>query len=114
MGKRNKWRTVFLPGRVTEALQAHWADRGQDFSFGLSDLPLLSPLVVPSTDSAQARHVTDRGVLKEVGFSADGLYQVIKSTLRRMADDDSLELEDADRERLQRAAPHAFRHTERS
>jgi site-specific recombinase XerD len=111
LGKRNKWRTVFLPGRVAEALQAHWADRGQDFSFGLADLPLLSPLVVPSTASAQARQGTDQGRLKEVGFSAEGLYQVIKSALRRMADDDCLDVEDADRERLRNAAPHAFRHT---
>jgi integrase len=49
--------------------------------------------------------------LKEVGFSAEGLYQVIKSALRRMADDDCLDVEDADRERLRNAAPHAFRHT---
>lgn len=111
LGKRNKWRTVFLPQRVIETIQAHWEDRGQDFSFGISDLPLLSPLIAPATRSAQAKHVDHQGGMKGVEFSPDGLYQLIKTGLKRIADDPCLKLDEDDRKRLRQAGPHAFRHT---
>ena len=111
LGKRNKWRTVFPSRRAIEALQAHWLDRGQDFSFGLVDTPLLSPLVAPGTRASRQKHLDEAGNLKESGFSPDGLYQLIKTALIRIADDDSLSLEPEERTRLRQAAPHAFRHT---
>jgi integrase len=111
LGKRNKWRTVFPSRRVIEALRSHWADRGSDFSFGLVELPLLSPLMAPKTSTAQAKHFDAQQQMQEQGFSVDGLYQVIKTALTRVAADDSFNLEEGERELLRRAAPHAFRHT---
>ena len=111
LGKRNKWRTVFPSQRAIEALKAHWVDRRGDFSFGLAEIPLLSPLSAPATGSAQAKHCDATGLMKESGFSPDGLYQVIKTALKRISDDEALELNDEERSHLRRAAPHAFRHT---
>lgn len=111
LGKRSKWRTVFLPARAVEALQAHWQDRGLDFSFGMAEIPLLSPLVAPPTLDALAKHVGPDGRRKESGFSEDGLYRVIKGALARIAGDTTLELDSGEREMLQQAGPHAFRHT---
>ncbi|MEN3374447.1 site-specific integrase [Dechloromonas sp. ZS-1] len=111
LGKRAKWRTVFLPLRTVTALQQHWADRALDFSFGLADLPLLSPLVTPAFESAQQKHRTPIGDRRESGFSQDGLYRVIKTALRRISEDDSFDLDPAERAHLRQAGPHAFRHT---
>jgi hypothetical protein len=55
LGKRQKWRYVYLTDRETGALAAHWADRGEDFSGG-SNAPLVSPVLVPMTTSSRARH----------------------------------------------------------
>lgn len=111
LGKRNKWRTVFPSKRAIDALRAHWTDRSSDFSYGLSGLPLLSPLMAPQTPSAQAKHLDDQQQLQERGFSVDGLYQVIKTALRRIAADETFPLDEWERGQLHRAAPHAFRHT---
>lgn len=111
LGKRSKWRTVFLPGRAIAALEAHWADRRQDFGFGMQNLPLLSPLAAPPTRTARRKHVANDGSRKESGFSPDGLYQVIKTSLVRIAEDNTLLLDDRERTVLRRAGPHAFRHT---
>lgn len=111
LGKRAKWRTVFPSQRAIAALKAHWADRGHDFSFGLIDMPLLSPLSAPGTTSAQAKHLGAGGAMRDNGFSPDGLYQVIKTALRRIADDPAFVLKDDERAHLRRAGPHAFRHT---
>ena len=111
LGKRSKWRTVFLPVRVIEAIKAHWADRDLDFSFGLAELPLLSPIVAPAIADAQRKHRTEDGGRRESGFSPDGLFRVIKTALRRIADDETLELDNFEREKLRKAGPHAFRHT---
>ncbi|MGE5469763.1 MAG: phage integrase family protein [Bacteroidota bacterium] len=113
LGKRNKWRTIFLPKRAIDALVAHWEDRGQDFSFGLVEMPLISPLVVPATTSSRNKHWADPvgSTRKESGFAPDGLYQVIKTTLARIADDALLPLDNDERELMRQAGPHAFRHT---
>lgn len=111
LGKRNKWRTVFPSTRVIAAIEDHWTDRGCDFSYGLSDLPLLSPLLAPKTRSAQAKHLGNGNVMRESGFSVDGLYQLIKTALLRIADDMSFDLDDWERAHLRRSAPHSFRHT---
>ena len=111
LGKRNQWRTVFLPFRAIEALKAHWADREIDFSFGMAETPLLSPLVAPLTSNAQAKHMTANGLRKESGYSQDGLYRVITTALRRLADESLLDLSDEDMEILRHAHPHSLRHT---
>lgn len=111
LGKRNRWRTVFPSKRVIDALHAHWLDRGQDFSYGLDNLPLLSPLMAPKTRTAREKHLNQHEEMLENGFSVDGLYQVIKTALRRIAADKSFVLEEEERSHLRRAAPHAFRHT---
>lgn len=111
LGKRNKWRTVFPSMRVIHALEAHWQDRGQDFSFGLAERPLLSPLMSLQTKSGLAKRGQSDQILPEHGFSVDGLYQLVKTALRRIADDDGFDLDNWEREHLKKAAPHAFRHT---
>ena len=57
------------------------------------------------------KHLTDDGERKESGFCPDGLYQVIKTALTRMADDLSLPLEEWERQFLEKTGPHSFRHT---
>ena len=111
LGKRNKWRTVFPTRRVIAALRAHWADRGSDFDFGLVELPLLSPLMAPRTMTAQSKHLNPQQQMLEQGFSVDGLYRVIKTALKRVAEDKALNLNEQHRGLLRRATPHAFRHT---
>lgn len=114
LGKRNKWRTVFLPPRVIGALRAHWSDRGHDFEQADQVLALLSPVVVPATRTAQAKHLSqEQGApaLTGRGFSPDGLYQLLTTTLLRIADDTTLSLSEAEREVLRQSAPHALRHT---
>jgi integrase len=114
LGKRQKWRTVYLPERVTDAIRAHWADRGHDFSVADRALALLSPIVVPRTVAAREKHLVSSGQGSELtgnGFSPDGIYKVIKSTLSRLADDKAITLMEDERSLLRRAAPHAFRHT---
>jgi integrase len=39
------------------------------------------------------------------------LYQVIKTALKRIAEDEASDLDERERELLRRATPHAFRHT---
>lgn len=111
LGKRAKWRTVFIPPHVIRAIEDHWLDRGQDFSDDLAEVPLLSPLVTPATRDAVKKHLTENGRRRERGFSQDGLYRVIKTALRRIAEDTTLNLDDFERAKLRQAGPHAFRHT---
>lgn len=107
LGKRYKWRTTFLPTRAIAALEAHWRDRSLDFSFGMQDVPLLAPLVVPRTTAALNKQATENGH----GFTPDGVYQVVRSVLDRICTDPTVELEDWERQILLHAGPHAFRHT---
>lgn len=58
LGKRRKWRTVFLDARTVGALRDHWQDRGEDFS-ARTDALLLSPLVIPNTAPAFRKHMRD-------------------------------------------------------
>ncbi|KVP96530.1 integrase [Burkholderia ubonensis] len=114
LGKRKKWRTVFLPKRVVDALKAHWEDRGHDFDAPTNALALLSPVVVPNTPWAQDKHFVPNEAVATLtgnGFSPDGIYKVLKSALLRLAVDQDIALAPEERELLKRAAPHAFRHT---
>ncbi|MEX3917830.1 phage integrase family protein [Paraburkholderia sp. BR10872] len=115
LGKRRKWRTVFVPARVIAALRAHWHDRGLDF-----DAPegahhaLLSPVVVAAQTDAEARQI-ERDLIGDpsltgIGFAPDNLYRVVVTALARIAGDATLDLGEAERTLL-RTAPHALRHT---
>lgn len=107
LGKRNKWRTTFLPMRAVEALRAHWTDRALDFSFGMQETPLLAPLIVPRIAPAMQRHGTQR----RNGFTPDGIYQVLTRALIRIGEDPTLDFDPWERALLLDAGPHAFRHT---
>lgn len=110
LGKRNKWRRVMLTPRAIAALRAHWLDRGHDFD-GSTDYALLSP-VSPGTKAARAKHLADDGeTLLGNRFTPDGLYQLVRATVTRMARDSSLALTADERNTLQAVAPHALRHT---
>lgn len=120
LGKRNKWRTVFMPQRVIDALKAHWQDRGHAFDEAGSDRCLLSPIIVPNTPNSRRKHLASDGSDQSIdsqadllgkGFSSDGLYQVVKTALLRLAKDQTVPLTDEQRSLLQRCAPHALRHT---
>jgi site-specific recombinase XerD len=114
LGKRKKWRTVYMPTRVVDAIRAHWEDRGHDFDDAKTGLALLSPVVVPNTPSAREKHYVPNQTsptLSGNGFSPDGIYQVVKLALMRLANDGEIGLSAEERDLLRRAAPHAFRHT---
>lgn len=114
LGKGLKERTVVVPARAIEALRQHWCDRGHDFSFGMVDMALLSPVVVPNTPAGKAKHLELRpeGLrLSGNGFSPDGLYQLLKVIVLRIADDQALPLSAEERLLLKHTAPHALRHT---
>lgn len=106
LGKRNKWRTTFPSLRAVEAVKVHWRDRGDEFDFGMSSTPLLSPLVLPGTAASASKHGSE-----SAGFSADGVYQLVKATLLRVVSDPFVELESHERDRIREAGCHAFRHT---
>jgi integrase len=108
LGKRNKWRTVFLPLRVVDAIEAHWRDRGKEFDFGMVETPLLAPVTLPRTRASDEKF----GDGQIAGFTPDGLYGAIKSVLSRIANDYAInELNERERDILRTAGPHAFRHT---
>jgi site-specific recombinase XerD len=114
LGKRKKWRTVYMPTRVVGALRAHWEDRGHDFDEPGSTHALLSPVVVPKTKWAREKHLASADELDTLAgnsFTPDGIYKVVKTALARLADDADINLTQEERELLRRAAPHAFRHT---
>ena len=121
LGKRNKWRTVWLPERVVESLRLHWADRGHNFEAAgapgtTADLALLSPVVLTPLASARRKHVGAIGQgehkgLSGAGFTPNGLYHLVKTALVRVAQDPHAVLSQSERSALNRAAPHALRHT---
>jgi integrase len=117
IGKRNKERTVPVSVATLEALKAHWADRGRDF-MAPTDLlnlaaPLLSPVAIPFTPAARAKHETRRnqGMNEgEQGYSADGINRLISRMLTIIVvtmDDLSLD----ERVILGSVNAHAMRHT---
>lgn len=111
LGKRKKWRTVFFPERVADAIRAHWLDRGHDFGYQMHELAVLSPVVVPVTKAAKDKHLDANGNLTGNGFDPASLYLLLTSTLLRIADDETLPLDEVERELLRQVAPHALRHT---
>jgi len=110
LGKRSKWRCTYLTGRSISALKAHWQDRGEDFSFEMSDLPLVSPVIIPPAPFPRLKH--NDGQLKGAkGFSSDGVYKAITTWFRRIAADETLDLTEQERSSLRGSGVHAIRHT---
>lgn len=117
LGKRSKWRTVFLPPRVLRALSIHWEDRGLNLfnpDDKSKDAALLSPIVVPPTSSSRFKHILKENGKESVrgeGFMPDALHRLIRSALQRIATDPSLNLSSEESSALYQAAPHSLRHT---
>lgn len=109
VGKRLKERFVFLTERAIDALRQHWDDRGDDFSFGLTDYPLVSPVTIPRTAASKEKHET--GPRGAKGFSPDGIYTAVTGMLAYIADDPTLDLSEDERQILRTRGIHAFRHT---
>ncbi len=117
LGKRNKKRVVPVSSRTVAALQAHWADRGEDFADVSVDRPLIAPIVVPQTPAALKRHGAD-GEHRQ-GYSPNAIYALVASALERIRKDlqsvdedgqlSTLSVEDI--EKLGETSPHALRHT---
>lgn len=110
LGKGRKERFVLLTDRVAQALQAHWQDRGEDFSYGMTNLPLVSPIVIPPTLLSQTKH-QDRNDGGSRGFSPDGIYSMVTAWMTRLGNDERCDLSDQERHALRQAGVHSLRHT---
>lgn len=112
LGKGLKWRTVFLPDSVIQALREHWADRGQDFDDlnAYAESHLLSPIVIPSTPQAAKKHLQDNSDQAH-GFAPGSLWRIVTKTLKAVAADERIEMTNQEREILRNRATHALRHT---
>lgn len=112
LGKGLKWRTVFLPGAVIQALRDHWVDRGQDFDDlqSYADSHLLSPLIIPSTPQAVSKHLKEDSEQAH-GFAPGSLWRIVTKTLKAVAADGRIEMTNQEREILRHRATHALRHT---
>jgi site-specific recombinase XerD len=116
LGKRSKKRLVPVSPRAVAALQAHWRDLGLDFLHPDEDMPLFSPVVVPSTPAAAARHGAGMG---RPGYTSNAIYALVKSALARVRqeleavdpDGEAARVTVEDIEQLASTSPHAFRHT---
>ncbi len=120
LGKRNKMRNVPVSSRTIDALRAHWRDRGLDFDEyapapergedGLvrGGVALLAPLVIPQHERAIERHKAGSGN----GYTADGLYRLIMTTLKSIRPALLAEgIDPNDYAQLEETTPHALRHT---
>lgn len=111
LGKRQKWRTVFIDERTVEALRDHWQDRGEDFERGKGFL--LSPLVIPKTDPAFEKHMRDAdgdGIVGR-GFAVDALGRLITRSLKWIADSPTIAISEFERALLRTRGVHDLRHT---
>lgn len=116
LGKRSKKRLVPVSPRAVAALQAHWGDLGLDFMDPGEDMPLFSPVVVPVTPAAAARHGSG---MARPGYTANAIYALVKSALVRVRreleavdpDGEAARVTIEDIEQLASTSPHAFRHT---
>lgn len=58
-GKRNAERTVPVSPETIKALRAHWADRKDGLGTANASGPLLSPVIIPKTSRALAKHTSN-------------------------------------------------------
>lgn len=114
IGKGDKERTVFFPGRVVDAIRAHWDDRGTPFDFAKDTAPLFAPVMVPSTQTSKDRHLStydQDGLLVENHYTPDAFGNLVSTTLTRISEDSYLDLSYSERSSLAAASAHALRHT---
>lgn len=126
VGKRNKERFVFPSRRSIIALREHWIDRKleNEFDLGMSERPLISPLIAPNTRTGKAKHLEenssagevvidamDNTEMKDAAYSPDGLYRFIKIQLNRIANDYEVDMTEEERDVLSKSSTHDFRHT---
>jgi integrase len=106
IGKGNKERIVPISSRTLRALQAHWADRGLLSETEETDFPVLAPLF-----AAPHAHAKKRYDDPNVGYTADGLYRLIKVTLKQVMVDPGASFDTEEQRQLYTTTAHAFRHT---
>lgn len=116
VGKGLKERLVPVSPRAIAALQAHWFDRGLNFSAAPANAHLFAPVIIPNTPAARAKHRREDSI---AGYSSNAIYNLVRSALIRVQSD--LEAFDGetgdgklvpeDIEQLRTTSPHAFRHT---
>lgn len=111
IGKGMRRRTVYFNERVMACLRAHWMDRGLPPDLLCEDFFVLSPTSFMPTRSAKKKHVGQDGDSLQSGYSPDGLYKLIKSTFRRIANNTLFDLDEAERKKIQSFGVHALRHT---
>ncbi|WP_240659196.1 tyrosine-type recombinase/integrase [Paraburkholderia kururiensis] len=106
IGKRRRERTVPVSPETVEAIRAHWRDRDEDFDTPAAAGRLLSPLVIPNTQTARRKHEGDH----RMPYYTNALNRLIDWLRRRLL----VELETltpAAHAALVQMSPHAFRHT---
>ena len=110
-----KQRYVPLSDECVDAIRAHWRDRGLDFEAADAQGPLVAPLVVPPTPRARAKFGVEDDDPARVanlrgGYSVRGARGLTQWALEQLLEA-MPELSDAERRKLARTSPHAFRHT---
>lgn len=110
LGKGKRRRYTYLTEREVDAIKAHWQDREEDFSFSMTDLPLVSPVIIPPTGAATTKHFA-KATTGARGCSPDGIYTAVTTWLTRIANDDLFPLAPEERDKLKQTGIHAFRHT---
>lgn len=115
IGKGMKQRYVPVSDECVDAIRAHWRDRGLDFEAADAQGPLVAPLVVPPTPRARAKFGVEDDDPARVanlrgGYSVRGARGLTQWALDQLLEA-MPELSDAERRKLARTSPHAFRHT---
>lgn len=98
-------RTVPVSLEAVEAIRAHWRDRDEEFDDPAAVAPLLSPLVVPNTQTARREHEGDH----RMPVYTNALNRLIDWLRRRLVELETLT--PAAHAALALMSPHAFRHT---
>ncbi|MDO9324186.1 MAG: site-specific integrase, partial [Methanoregula sp.] len=74
-----------------------------------SSYPILGPIFIPPHAAAQERHLS----INTAGYTANGLYRLIRTTLKSLAkaNSDTFAFTESEIDVLLTTTPHGFRHT---